>query len=84
MQSPAFLKLSTGARWFYQCCMMESVGRINFQFTPETAEKYSIPLRSMRRYVKELEDSGFIQTLRSGKNTRTASDYQFSFKWLEE
>lgn len=84
MKHPAFQELSTGARWLYQCCMAESVGRMNFQLTPDIAALYGIPLRSMRRYVKELEEHGFIKTLRSGKNTRTASDYQFSFKWLEE
>lgn len=64
--------------------MAESAGRINFQITPKVAEKYGVPLRSMRRYVKELEEHGFIQTMRSGKSTRTASDYQFSLKWRDE
>lgn len=48
------------------------------------AEKYGIAPRSLRRQLKELEDGGFIQVVRSGKNTRTANDYQFCMNWRNE
>ena len=66
-----FRSLSAGAFKLYICCAMEAAGSI-------------IPLQSFVRYMKELEEAGFIQKERSGKSTRTASDYSFSFRWLDD
>ena len=78
-----FRSLSAGAFKLYICCAMEAAGSINFQIPASKAEQYGIPRQSFVRYMKELEEAGFIQKERSGKSTRTASDYSFSFRWLE-
>lgn len=79
-----FRSLSAGAFKLYICCAMEAAGSINFQIPASKAEQYGIPPRSLARYIKELEEAGFIQKERSGKSTRTASDYSFSFRWLDD
>ena len=82
--SQKFKVLSSGAKILYLYCAMESAGQQNFQMPVSCAEKYGIPSSSLRRYLKELEENHFIQVTRSGKNTRTANDYQFCFDWLNE
>lgn len=79
-----FRSLSAGAFKLYICCAMEAAGSINFQIPASKAEQYGIPPRSLARYIKELERAGFIQTDRSGKSTRTANDYSFCFRWLDD
>ena len=79
-----FKKLGASACKLYFCCAMESAGEREFQMPLSKAAKYGFSESTFRRALDELESGGFIQTIRSGKNTRTASDYQFSFKWLEE
>ena len=79
-----FRSLSAGAFQLYICCAMEAAGSINFQIPASKAEQYGIPPRSLARYIKELEGAGFIQTDRSGKPTRTANDYSFCFRWLDD
>ena len=79
-----FRSLSAGAFKLYICCAMEAAGSINFQIPASKAEQYGIPPRSLARYIKELEGAGFIQKERSGKTTRTANDYSFSFRWLDD
>lgn len=78
-----FKALGASAFKLYFCCMSESAGKINFQMPLSKAEKYGFSASTFRRALAELEKSGFIQTTRSGKSTRTASDYQFSFKWRD-
>ena len=84
MQSQAFKALGASAAKLYFCCMSESTGKMNFQMPLSKAEKYGFSASTFRRALVELEEHGFIQTMRSGKNTRTASDYQFSSKWRQE
>lgn len=79
-----FRSLSAGAFKLYICCAMEAAGSINFQIPASKAEQYGTPPRSLARYIKELEGAGFIQTDRSGKATRTANDYSFCFRWLDD
>ena len=79
-----FRSLSAGAFKLYICCAMEAAGSINFQIPASKAEQYGIPRQSFVRYMKELEEAGFIQKERSGKTTRTANDYSFSFRWLDD
>ena len=79
-----FRSLSAGAFKLYICCAMEAAGSINFQIPASKAEQYGIPPRSLARYIKELEGAWFIQTDRSGKSTRTANDYSFCFRWLDD
>lgn len=79
-----FRGLSAGAFKLYICCAMEAAGSINFQIPASKAEQYGIPRQSFVRYMKELEEAGFVQKERSGKTTRTASDYSFSFRWLDD
>lgn len=79
-----FRSLSAGAFKLYICCAMEAAGSINFQIPASKAEQYGIPPRSLARYIKELEGAGFIQTDHSGKSTRTANDYSFCFRWLDD
>nr|DAI87863.1 MAG TPA: replication initiator protein [Caudoviricetes sp.] len=79
-----FRSLSAGAFKLYICCAMEAAGSINFQIPASKAEQYGIPPRSLARYIKELEGAGFIQTDRSRKSTRTANDYSFCFRWLDD
>ena len=62
-----FRSLSAGAFKLYICCAMEAAGSINFQIPASKAEQYGIPRQSFVRYMKELEEAGFIQKERSGK-----------------
>lgn len=78
-----FISLTVGARYFYLLAAMEAAGERNFQFPASRMEALGIPVRTGRRHLQELEAAGFIEIIRSGKNTRTENDYQFCFRWLE-
>ena len=84
LNNARFKNLSPAAKALYFCCAMEAKGNRNFQMTESRAVKYGITPSSLRRHLKELKDSGFIQITRSGKNTRTANDYQFCMDWRNE
>ena len=79
-----FRNLSAGAFKLYICCAMEAAGSSGFQIPASKAERYGIPRKSMQRYIKELEAAGFIQKDRSGQSTRTANEYSFCFRWLDD
>lgn len=79
--SPDFQGLSMGARCLYLCAAMEAGGRRNFTFPQTAAKKYGISPRSMRRYIKELVDAGFIDMETSGRWTRESNHYLFSMRW---
>lgn len=78
-----FQTLSVGARYFYLLAANEAGGKIDFQFPALKKRALGIKERTARNYIRELEKAGFIQKVRSGRNTRTANDYRFSFRWLE-
>lgn len=80
MQAQTFNSLSAGARWCYLSMVTEAKGKRCFEFTRKTAEQYGIARRTFVRYVQELTESGFL-ICRSGRNTRTASAYEFSLDW---
>lgn len=80
MQAQAFHSLSAGARWCYLSMATEAKGKRSFEFTRKTAERYGIAKRTLVRYVQELADSGFL-ICKSGRSTRTASEYEFSMDW---
>lgn len=80
MQSPVFTDLTAGARWCYISMTAEAKGNRRFEFARKTAERYGIPQRTLVRNIQELVDAGFL-TCRSGRTTRTASEYEFSADW---
>ena len=79
-----FCALSVGARFLYILAANESAGKREFQLPATKIEALGIPVRTARNYLKELEAAGFIELVRSGKTTRTANDYQFCFRWLDD
>lgn len=78
--SKRFQELSIGARYLYFCMAMESGGHSEFKFPLKVAKKYGIASTSLRRYISELEEGGYI-TVQSNKNLRIANDYRFSVAW---
>lgn len=78
-----FQSLSIGARYLYILAANEAAGSVNFQFPARKMCALGIKERSARNYIRELENAGFIEKVRSGRNTRTANDYRFSFHWLD-
>ena len=81
--STRFQGLSAGARFLYLCMAMESGGKRDFTFPLSSAKKYGIAKNSFSRYIKELNDSGFI-VVHSMANLRQPNEYSFSFAWKEE
>ena len=80
--SESFQNLSPGAQILFLCAALESGGRRDFLFPQKTAEKYGIAPRSLRRYVEELAEAGFIERT-SLKNLRQPNEYTFSLRWKE-
>lgn len=83
MQSPAFNTLTPGARWCYICMTIEAKGGLCFEFARKAAERYGIPQRTLVRNVQELINAGFL-FCRSGRSTRTASEYEFCISWKQK
>lgn len=79
--SNSFHKLTPSAQFMYLCMCMESAGKRDFKFPESAMKKYGIIPRTGRRCLEALIEHGFVECSCSGKNTRTASDYRFSFKW---
>lgn len=75
--------LSAGALKLYICAAMESGGKREFTFPLSAAKKYGIPPASMRRYLNELIDNGFIALQSSGKTTRESNIYIFALEWKD-
>lgn len=75
-----FTSLSVGARYLYILAANEAAGSRDFQFPALKMKALGI---NARKYIKELVDAGFIELVRSGRNTRTPNDHRFSFHWLE-
>lgn len=78
---PAVKGLSANAFRVYVCCIMEAGGRKMFQFPESKALSLGFSRSTFRRSMAELHRKGFLSTVRSGKTTRTASDYEFSAEW---
>lgn len=78
-----FTSLSVGARYLYILAANEAAGSRDFQFPALKMKALGIKERTARKYIKELVDAGFIELVRSGRNTRTPNDHCFSFHWLE-
>jgi hypothetical protein len=77
---PRFQRLAPGAKYLYFCMAMESGGRRNFIFPQAAALKYGLPPSSLRRYIRELEASGFLKVY-SMKNLRKPNLYEFDLTW---
>lgn len=78
--SKKFQSLGTGARLLYLCMAMESGGRRTFLLPRTAAKKYGVPSTSLRRYIRQLADGGFIKVT-SYKNLRKPNVYEFSSAW---
>ena len=78
--SKKFQSLGAGARLLYLCMAMESGGRRTFLLPRTAAKKYGVPSTSLRRYIKQLADGGFIK-VSSNKNLRKPNVYEFSSAW---
>ena len=74
--------MSVGARYLYILAANEAAGSRDFQFPALKMKALGIKERTARKYIKELVDAGFVELVRSGRNTRTPNDYRFSFHWL--
>ena len=62
--------------------MMESGGQRDFEFPQSKAEAYGFPTASFRRYLKELNESGFI-SFHSAKYMGAKNSYSFSKEWKD-
>lgn len=78
--SKRFQALGTGARLLYLCMAMESGGRRTVLLPQTAAKKYGVPSTSLRRYISQLADGGFIK-VSSNKNLRKPNVYAFSSAW---
>lgn len=78
--SKKFQALRPGARMLYLSMAMESGGRRGFQFPLSAARKYGLPSTSLRRYVRELTEEGFL-TVQSNRNLRAPNLYAFTSHW---
>lgn len=78
--SEKFQSLSAGARMLYCCMALESGGKRGFIFPLSCAKKYGFCSSSLRRYITEMETSGFLYR-NSLKNLRIPNEYAFSFEW---
>lgn len=78
--SKRFQALSVGARYLYFCMAMESGGKKDFTFPQAAALKYGFARTSLRRYIAELSENGFISVV-SLKNLRKPNEYSFSLSW---
>lgn len=78
--SPCFQDLSAGARYCYLCMTMEAGPRREFRLPKSAAKKYGIPHSSLCRYIRELEDGGWID-VRSMKSLRKPNEYRFCLTW---
>ena len=75
--SKKFQALSYGARVTYFAMMMESGGKRRFIFPAEIMDKYGLPMRSCRRHIYELINSGFIRCVYEGKEQMNPNEYEF-------
>lgn len=83
MLSPVFHKnLSSGAQMLYLCMAAEAGGKREFKFPNSAFQKYSLPTRSARRWIEELETEGFIKCDHA-LYTRTANVYSFVDEWKD-
>ena len=78
--SKAFQHLSYGSQTLYLTMALESGGRKDFIFPLKAATKYGFNSSSFRRYIDELEKSGFIIRT-SLANLRKPNEYSFSSEW---
>lgn len=88
--SPQFLALSEGAKNCFRniiaTCHRERIEVMKdrtarFTFAEGEAAKYGMDGKTSRRYLKQLEQAGFISIVESGKAKREANMYMFSELW---
>lgn len=80
LMDKTFQALSPGAKTLYYCMAMECGGRREFLFPRTCAAKYGFAEKSFWRYVRELEERGFLIRF-SMKSLRKPNEYSFSFAW---
>lgn len=78
--SKKFQALGPGPRMLYLCMAMESGGRRTFLLPRSAAKKYGVPSTSLRRYIRQLADGGFVKVT-SYKNLRKPNVYEFTSAW---
>ena len=74
-------ELQASARCVYLAMCMESGGKAYFTFPEKAMKKYGFDPSTAKRAIKTLIANGFITCTCSGKNTRTANEYKFCFRW---
>ena len=74
-------ELPASARCVYLAMAMECGGKAHFTFPERTMKKYGFDPSTAKRAIKTLIANGFITCTCSGKNTRTANEYKFCFRW---
>lgn len=80
LMDKTFQALSPGAKTLYYCMAMECGGKREFLFPRSCAAKYGFAEKSFWRYVRELEENGFLIRC-SMKSLRKPNEYSFSFAW---
>lgn len=74
--------LSNGAVKLYFCIAMESGGKTETRFTHSAAKKYGISSTSYDRYLKELQQAGFVKLSgRTGNSRFSPNILAFAFDW---
>lgn len=77
-----FQALSAGARQLYICIALESGGKQEVEFPHGAARKYGFASTSFDRYVKELQNHGFLEKVGAGNFWQYApSVFRFSVSW---
>ena len=84
IMSKEWQELSAGARLLYLSMAMEAAGLQQFVFPLAVAKKHGFCAGSFRRYIPELIEHGFIELVKSGKETRTKNVYCFAFGWKKK
>ena len=82
--SKAFQGLKPGAAILYLCLANEAGGKSVLEFSHGQAKKYGFPSTSFDRYVKELEEKGFIRRLPPpGGELFIKAQFEFISTWKE-
>lgn len=77
-----FQKLNTGARQLYFCIAMEAGGKKTVAFPHSAAKKYGFPKSSFERFIKILQEQGYIERIENGSYSQFAPNvYQISLAW---
>lgn len=80
LETPNFQRLNKTARLIYITMLTVATSK-EFHLTEGEAEKLGYSKAGFKRAVQELIEAGFIRIKRSGRLTREANIYEFTFSY---